>query len=355
MGSGLEELTKKTVQDQSHDQGMAVIAVNYRGSADTLECLASLFAGDVIPRVIVADNESGDGSVERIAAWARGEIATPIANPVHENPAARALSFPIDYEVIGPDDLARGLTKPLTIIQTGGNLGFAGGNNQGLKIALATPGVDLLWLLNNDTTVEADTVAAVRRAFTANPEWGMAGTQLRLYYEPKRFQLVNGHRFSKWTGASQGLMRGEDVATPFDPVRIAQQSDLVCGASLIVTRDFAEQIGDLEERFFLYFEEIDLALRGKGKFATGCVADAVVYHKEGASAGSGSQLSARARSPLSEYHLIRSKMIFGAKHYPYLLPLYAAQNAAIVVRRILRGHMPQAKAIARASLGLPLK
>lgn len=339
------------------DPGMAVITVNYRGADDTIECLASLFSGDVVPRVIVADNASGDGSVEHVAAWARGEVETPVANPLHRHwrQRGRPLAFPLDFEIIGPADLARGIRKPLTIIETGGNLGFAGGNNQGLRLALATAGVDLLWLLNNDTIVEPHTVAALRRAFAVNPGWGMAGTQIRLYHEPGRYQLLNGQRFHRWTGAATAIHGGMPVDAPFNADAIRLQSDFICGASLAVTRDFVERVGLMEERFFLYYEEIDWAMRAGGLFETGFAHDAVVYHKEGASAGSASQISRRARSPLSDYHFIRSKMIFCAKHLPHLLPLYFAQNLVIFARRVLRRQPPQAAAVLRATFGLPLK
>lgn len=337
------------------DPGMAVITVNFRGADDTIECLASLLSGDVVPRIVVADNDSGDDSVERIVAWARGEVETPIASPLHHrDDGGRRPAFPLDFEIIGPADLARGIRKTLTIIETGGNLGFAGGNNQGLRLALATAGVDLMWLLNNDTIVEPGTVAALRDAFVANPGWGMAGTPVRLYHEPGRYQLLNGQRFDKWTGASVGIHAGMPVDVPFNADAIRLQSDFICGASLAVTRAFVERIGLMEERFFLYYEEIDWALRAHGLFETGFAPDAVVYHKEGASAGSASRISRRARSPLSEYHHIRSKMIFCRKHFPHLLPLYFAQNLVILARRIWRRQPPQAAAVLRAMLGLPL-
>ena len=337
------------------DGRMAIITVNYRGAADTIECLASLFSGDSVPYVIVADNASGDGSVDRIVAWAQGRGETPVADPALIQRDYAALPRPIDHEVIGPVDLSRGIRKPLTIIETGANLGFAGGNNQGLRLALATPGIDLFWLLNNDTIVEPHTVSAMRAGFAAHPEWGIAGTQVRFYHQPDRFQLLNGMRFSKWTGAAAGVHGGDPVGTSFDSEAIRRQSDFVCGASMAVTRDFLDAVGLMEERFFLYYEEIDWAMRGRGRFEQGFVADAVVYHKEGASAGSASRLSRRARSPLSEYHHIRSKMIFGGKHFPHLLPVYFAQNIVILMRRLWRRQPAQAKAVLRATLGLPLR
>ncbi len=337
------------------DDTIAVVAVNYRSAQDTIECLHSLFSGDRVPFVIVADNDSRDGSIEAICEWARGERVAGAAHPFHEQSVARPVAFPIDFEVRTADDLTRPVEKRLTIIDTGGNLGFAGGNNRGLEIARLHPAIDLFWLLNNDTTVGPQTVSAVKQAFAAHPTWGMAGTPIRLYHEPSRYQLLNGMHFSKWTGAAGGIAGGSSVEQAYDAAEVTAKTDFVCGASLIMTRAFLEDVGLLEERFFLYYEEIDLALRGKGRHRTGFVTDAVVYHKEGASAGSASKLSHRARSPLSEYHHIRSKMIFARKHYPLLVPLYFAQNLIIVARRIIRRQPAQARATARATFGLPLR
>ncbi|MDG6079101.1 glycosyltransferase family 2 protein [Erythrobacter litoralis] len=331
---------------------MAVIAVNYRSPEDTIECLASLFSGERVPYVIVADNASGDGSLETIAAWAKGERETRYASEFHRNEATAAIRFPIECDLRGPDDLDRPIEKPLTLIDTGANLGFAGGNNRGLQVAAGNPAVELLWLLNNDTTVGPETVGMVIDAFGAHPEWGMAGTPVRLYHEPHTHQLVNGMRFNKLTGTGRGIGAGSAVDTKLDPDAVARQTDFVCGASLIMSREFFEDVGYLEERFFLFYEEIDLATRGK-QYPIGFIPDAVVYHKEGASAGSSSRL--QARSPLAEYHHIRSKMLFVRKHYPLLLPLYFAQNLVIVARRLMRRQPPQAKATARATFGLPLR
>ncbi len=337
------------------DTRTAVILVNWRGADDTIECLASLFCADQVPFVIVVDNDSGDGSVDRIAEWANGKNRTPIANSHHVNNAYENIARPIDFEIIGREQLSGGATKPLTIINSGGNWGFAGGNNMGLALALATEGISLFWLLNNDTIVGPETPSSVRSAFDKNPLWGMAGTPIRLYHQPDRHQLVNGMRFSTLTGAGQAIEMGSPVGKPFDSKKIINETDFVCGASIIVTRDLVEEIGMMEDRFFLYYEEIDWAVRSKGKFELGFVEDAVVYHKEGASAGSASQLSSRARSPLSEYHHIRSKMIFCKKHYPMLLPVYFAQNLLILMRRVWRRQPPQISAVFRATFGLPLQ
>ena len=99
---------------------VGVVVLNYQGADDTLRCLESLAAVSPAPVVLVVDNASDDGSVERIRA------AAP------------------DVELIVND----------------ANLGFAGGCNTGID-RLRTSDVDHVWLLNNDTTVEASTLRAM--------------------------------------------------------------------------------------------------------------------------------------------------------------------------------------------------
>lgn len=333
----------------------AVILVNWRGAEDTIECLASLFCAPQTPYVIVVDNDSQDGSIERIAAWAAGKAETPVKDPRHRRAEHASLSRPIETRVLHAPEWGEGPTTPLTLIHSGGNLGFAGGNNTGLRFAMANPGIELFWLLNNDTIVDPAASGAVAAAFARNPRWGMAGTRLRLYHHPDRHQLINGQRFSRWTGSSVGIAAGSRADDPVSPGLVMAQTDFVCGASMIVTRPFLERVGLMEERFFLYYEEIDWTMRASGKFEIGYVDEAIAFHKEGGSAGSASHLSGRIRSPLSEYHHIRSKMIFCRKHLPLLLPVYFAQNLVILARRLVRRHFPQARAVMQATFVLPYR
>ena len=326
------------MQTSKHDdRRLAIVTVNYRAAQDTIECLESLLTSETQARLIVVDNASSDGSAEHIEAWARSK-----------------LELAKQFETRDADAALTPLTKRVTLIKSGENGGFAKGNNMGLRPALATVGIELFWLLNNDTVVEPKTIDAIMRYFRRNPDVGMAGTQLRLYHQPDTFQLLNGMRFSQLTGAAKGIQAGLPTFAAFNSDAVLAQSDFICGASLLMSRRFLQTVGLLEERFFLYYEEVDLAYRGK-KFEMGFVEDAIVYHKEGASAGSASQLSNRARSPLSEYHHIRSKMIFARKHLPAMVPLYAIQNLIIWIRRLLRRQPRQAAAIWRASMGLPFR
>ena len=317
-------------------ENLAIITVNYRAADDTLECIESIEAGAGNPLIVIVDNDSQDGSIERFRSW-----------------VTRRSGLRGEVEFRDSATMAAPLTKRITFIESSANGGFASGNNIGLRAAAATEGIELFWLLNNDTTVDPRASVEICDYFATRPEIGMAGTQLRLYHEPERFQLLNGMTFSRATGAARGVHAGEPVGSICSASDVIERTDFICGASLIMTKAFFDAVGYLEEKFFLYYEEVDLAYRGKN-FPLGFVEDAIVFHKEGASAGSASQLSKRARSPLSEYHHIRSKMIFARKHIPWALPLYFAQNMVIWLRRLARKQPLQARAVLNATFGRPL-
>jgi Predicted glycosyltransferases len=117
---------------------VCAIILNWNGWRDTVECLGSLLLSKpAIKTIIVCDNGSSDGSREKIFAWARKRYQSPSIlilkqdTPVNQRPS----NYPFIY------------------IQNKTNLGFAAGNNIGIRLALSEEGFDFIWLLNNDTTV----------------------------------------------------------------------------------------------------------------------------------------------------------------------------------------------------------
>jgi GT2 family glycosyltransferase len=335
---------------------LGVVLVNWNRWTDTLECLESLLRTPHAVHVVVVDNASSDGSPEQIAAWAKGELA---ATPAAEAMACFSqppLPKPVPLTVLeasaarAPGAMA---AAGLTLVHAGGNLGFAGGNNVGLKLLMARPDTHYYWLLNNDTIVTPGAVEALVRALTATPAPGMCGTQVRFYHQPDRVQALNGSRFSPFTGQSRSLGAGP-VAPVTDPAAIAAATDYVLGASLAVSRAFLEDIGLMEERYFLYYEEVDWAVRNRRAarpFPIGFAAEALVYHKEGGSIGSSSTRG--ARSNLADYWLSRSRLAFTRRHYPWLLPLHWLLTLALVARRLLRGQPQKANVLLRALLARP--
>lgn len=327
---------------------LGVILVNWRGAGDTVECLESLRRAGQPLRVVVVDNASGDGSLDRIEAWARGEQPAVPADSAMVRFSVPPAPKPIPYRRLAAGK--SGGDEWLTLIDSGSNLGFAGGNNVGLRHFAADPAIAWFWLLNNDTVVDAEAPAALVAQMAATPDIGMCGTVVRYYHRPDTVQALCGSRFNLLTGTSRSIGSGQPATAKFDAAQVARDTDFVLGASLAVSRAFLETVGPMEEGYFLYFEEIDWAWRAAGRFVIGFAPDAVVYHKEGGSIGSSGRKG--GRSVMSEYHLMRAKLLFVRRFRPALLPLHWAVAAAQIGARLVRRQPDKALVMTRALFGL---
>lgn len=332
---------------------LGVVLVNYRGSVDTLECLESLLRSDIPLRVVVVDNASGDGSDQRIIDWASGAVQwVPPEGPLSRL-TDPPLQKPVDLQVMDASEAvgaAPGDVR-LTLIRSDANEGFGGGNNLGIRHLLHDPAIEAVWLLNNDTVVEPTAARALLATIRAEPNAGMIGTVIRYYYKPATVQTLGGMTFNQLTGASAGIHGNRPFKEPWDGRAAARASACVLGASLTATRRFVETVGLMADDYFLYYEEMDWARRNKGRFAIGLARGAIVYHKHGGSIGSSTRKG--GRSPLSEYWLLRSRLMFYRRHHPMLLPLIWVQGLGQATRRIVRRQPTKALAMMRALLLRP--
>lgn len=332
---------------------LGIVLVNWNRWADTIECLESVLRSTIPVRIIVVDNASSDNSVEHIIAWANGmQEAVPISAAMSRF-SQPGCPKPVPFERMSAADLEKSdavARQVLTLVEAGANLGFAGGNNVGLRLLMADPRVNWFWLLNNDTVIEPTAAEALVRRMSTTHDIGMCGTIVRYYHDPNVVQALNGHSFNMWTGQSQGIGSRQPISKPFDPKRVVDQTDFVVGASLGVSRRFLETIGPMEDRYFLYFEEIDWAARNDGRFAIGFANAATIFHKEGGSIGSSGVPG--ARSVGSDYWLTRSRLAFMRRNRLWMLPWHWLVTLALIGRRLLKGQVRKAGTIARALFGM---
>ncbi len=334
-----------------------VLILNWNGWADTIECLESVFRLDYPDfRVIVCDNDSHDGSLERIKAWARGETEVTMSkrSPLRY-PASQPIARPIAFVEYDREQAERGGDPgaedvPLILIRTGANLGFAGGNNVGLRYALARGDFGYVWLLNSDTVTEPDTLGCMVRRMKEKPNAGMCGSTLLYYDEPERVQALGGARYSKWLGVPNhiGLMQRADDVTGVDEVE--RRMSYVAGASMLVSKEFLQSTGLMCEDYFMYYEELDWAMRARGRYELAYARDAVVYHKEGGSIGA-TQLSVNNKSKLSDYHSIRNRLVVTRRHFPFAMPTVYLGLLVAVLNRLRRGQVDRAWMILRIVCG----
>ena len=334
---------------------IGVVLVNWNRWADTVEALESLLRSDVPVTAIVVDNASSDGSMEHVAAWAAGREAAPVASAGMAAFSTPPLPKPIAIRRIGAAEWSTARLAPedrLVLVDSGGNLGFAGGNNVGLRLLLADPAFDIFWLLNNDTVVAPETARQLAARMDATGA-GMCGTVVRYYWKPDTVQAANGHMFNVWKGTARGVHQGLPAASLPDPAEVEAKTSFILGASLAVTRAFLDKVGLMEDSYFLYFEEIDWAARNRklpgGGFRVAYAPDAVVYHKEGGSIGSSGVPG--ARSLTADYWLAKSRLAYVRRHQPLLLPWHWGMTLGLAGLRVARGQPEKAKVILKALFG----
>ncbi|MFA6147230.1 MAG: glycosyltransferase family 2 protein [bacterium] len=302
-----------------------ILLVNWNGWRDTVECLESVFRIDYPDyRVVVCDNGSTDNSIERIRSWAEGKTTVEVSA---ENPLRR-LSWPpvpkpvshVEYDrkraESGGDPA--GDSARLILVRTGANLGFAGGNNVGLRHALARDDFEYAWLLNNDTVVEPGALTALVRRMEGAPRAGICGSTLPFYSKPGKLWARSGATYNRWFAYAKCIGIHQPVESPADPEEVERKMDYVAGASMLVSRAFLRDIGLMDEGYFLYFEEPDWAVRARGRYGLAYARDSVVYHKVGASTSS-LEKSPGNRSA-STLRNSSSAMRFTRKHYPLAVP-----------------------------------
>lgn len=282
-----------------------IIILNWNGWQDTIACLESIFRNDYKNyNIIVVDNFSTNDSVDRIRNWALKE------------------------------------KHKINLLKVDSNRGFAGGNNVGIKFALSQDHPSYIWLLNNDTIIMKDSLAKVVAKAITDKTIGICGSKLLYYQNPSQIQALGG-TYNKYFGTSRFIIKPEQL----------YHMDYVVGAAMLVSKEFLETIGLLNEEYFLYYEELDWAVRAKGKFKLACATDSVVYHKEGASTG-GNNRSKNKKSYMADYYSIRSRLLFSKKYFPQYMPTVYLGLLVTIFNRIIRGQFDHIGMIFRLACNL---
>jgi GT2 family glycosyltransferase len=303
-----------------------VLIVNWNGWRDTIECLESVLRSEYAPyRAIVCDNDSRDGSLDRIKAWAAGELEAPASDRAElrrlvRPPVSKPVAW-VEHDRAGAeagggahDDRAR-----LVLVRTGGNLGFAGGNNVGIRYALARADFEWVWLLNNDTVVQPQALGRLVARLRSRPDAGMCGSKIPYYDRPEILWALGGATYRPWTAEPRTLACREADRAVADAGSLERSMAYVAGASMLVSRPFLRDVGPMCEDYFLYFEELDWALRSRGRYRLALAADSVVYHKVGRSTALADET--RRAGHGSDYYTFVNKLRITRRFFPWALPV----------------------------------
>jgi len=244
---------------------VAVIVLNWNGTDDTLECLASLMRVDY-PRceIVAVDNGSQPSPQERIRA-----------------------AFP-----------------SLTYLETAQNLGYAGGNNVGIRHAIAK-GHDYAFILNNDTVVASDCLTEAVAVAEADSRIAAVGAKVLAFDDPTQVWVAYGTlTFRKGLVHLIGYHQADDGR--FDQLRDVQW---VPGTAILLRRRALEQVGLFDETFFAYHEDVDWCTNAREHGWRVVYAPRVrVLHKAHRSSGGSGFVTPR------QYLAGRNMVLFVRKH-----------------------------------------
>lgn len=285
-----------------------IVLLNWNGWKDTIECLESVLRSSYTNyQVIICDNCSTDNSIENIKEWAEGKRAAKLSyqSEIHSC-TYPSIEKPISYLLYTKKHIEEQHIKKndaqLILIQTGANLGFAGGNNIGIQYAIKQNDFQYVWVLNNDTVVHKNALKKLVAYYQQNKNIGICGSRLLSYNKPDEIQGLGG-TYNKFTGKSKHILKKNEV----------HRLEYVVGASMLVSKKFLTEIGLMNEEYFLYYEELDWSCRCRDKYQLAVALDSIVYHKEGATIGTGSELS--------EFYLLLNRIRFSRKHYKFYAPI----------------------------------
>jgi GT2 family glycosyltransferase len=240
---------------------LSIITVNYNGAKDTGELIESLRDNLSIPyELIVVDN--GSKKNEAVLLQER---------------------YPF-----------------IKAIRSDNNLGFAGGNNIGIKEAIG----NYLFFLNNDTFVLDDSISRLLDAIKQNPLLGGISPKILFADKEEGIQFAGYTPLSRITLRNRLIGYGEQDLRQHDVVR---STPYMHGAAMLVRREAIEKAGTMPEIYFLYYEELDWSVQIR---RTGYMLEyhpaATIYHRESSSTGQD--------SPLKVYYMTRNRLLFARRN-----------------------------------------
>ncbi|MBN2739681.1 MAG: glycosyltransferase family 2 protein [Rhodobacteraceae bacterium] len=297
---------------------LGVVIVTYNAADVIADCLRALQdARGVVLHVVVVDNASRD----------------------HTNTVVR--------ETVGPALLPpeQAGAPGIALIKAGVNGGFAAGINLGLERLARVPEIERFWLLNPDCIAPPDTARQLALYRADDAQIGMIAHRVVYADKPEMIQ-IDGGTIDQRTGITHNINQFADHETPAPN---AARIEFVTGASLIATRAFYEAAGPMAEDYFLYYEEVDWALR-RGTLRIAYCPDAVVLHKAGSAIGS--QRLGSVASPFSQYFKHRARAMFLRRHFRPGLIGGMFWSLAKAVQLVMQGHSAEARALLRGYFGM---
>ncbi len=274
---------------------LSIITVNYNGLNDTCALIDSITFNEDM-EVIVVDNGSKKNE----------------ANILQER-------FP-----------------NVKVIRSEKNLGFAGGNNLGIKVAKGK----YLYLINNDTVFKEFNPQVLIRRLESSPKIGMVCPKIRFAWDDNPIQFAGYTPLSPITFRNRAIGYGEEDNGQYDT---SHQTPYAHGAAMMLKREVIDKVGLMPECYFLYYEELDWSMMiTRAGYEIWYEPASTIYHKESQSTGQ--------NSPLRAYYITRNRLLLVKRNftgikkylaYTYLQMIVATRD---IIKYLIKGRMDLLKA-----------
>ena len=268
------------------DITLSIITINYNGLKDTCELLESLPLDDKSIEVIVVDNASKEDE-----------------------------AFVIEQRY-----------PQVKVIRSQKNLGFAGGNNLGIKAARGK----YLFFINNDTILKHPTsdFQHIINRLESSPKVGMVCPKIRFTWGENPIQFAGYTPLSRITLRNKSIGCGEPDQGQYD---VAHTTPYAHGAAMMVKREVIEKVGLMPECYFLYYEELDWSMMFRRECYDIWYEPAfTIYHKESQTTGQS--------SPLKAYYMTRNRLLFANRNvcYPQKILTFLYLIGIVALRDIIK-------------------
>ena len=239
---------------------LSIITINYNGLNDTCALIESIPFNDKM-EVIVVDNACDNQEAEQISN-----------------------RFPL-----------------VKVIKSDKNLGFAGGNNLGIKSSSG----QYLFLINNDTYFEEFNIQALINRLNSDPNIGIVCPKIKFAWAPQPIQFAGYTPLSNITIRNQAIGFGEEDHGQYE---IAHPTPYAHGAAMLIKREAIDTVGLMPECYFLYYEELDWSMMfTRAGYQIWYEPKCTIFHKESQATGQ--------NSPLRTYYITRNRLRLVKRNY----------------------------------------
>jgi len=239
---------------------ISIITINYNGLEDTCALIESIPFNDKM-EVIVIDNASTNDEASEIES-----------------------RYPY-----------------IKVIRSDHNLGFAGGNNLGIKAAKGK----YIFLVNNDTIFKEFKIQALINRLESSDDIGIVCPKIRFTWGSNQIQYAGYTPLSKITVRNQAIGFGEEDKGQYET---AHPTPYAHGAAMLIKREALEKVGLMPECYFLYYEELDWSMMfTRAGYKIWYEPACTIYHKESQTTGQ--------NSPLRTYYITRNRLLLVKRNY----------------------------------------